>query len=75
MMTATATQSTIRILKSKFPEVCKWEMMLNLPLRENVTIVAVDPNDTSPKFEVTLEPFILRMIELEETYLIFVRSE
>ena len=75
LMTATATHSTIRILKSKFPEVSNWKMKLNLPSRENVTIVVVDPNDISSRFEDTLEPFINRMITMEETYLIIVRSK
>ena len=74
-MTATATSSTVRLLLNQLPEVKNWEFILNSPLRDNVTII-VPPADKIPsKFEVLLEPFIKRMVERHEVYLILVRGK
>ena len=73
-MTATATSRTVRILMDQLPEIKKWNLILNSPWRENATIVVPPPEILSPKFEVALEPFIVRMKELQEVYLILVRG-
>ena len=75
LMTATATRKTIRILTDQFPEVSKWKLLLNLPLRDNVTIL-VPPQDLIPSsFEITLQPFIDRIKKYGETILIIVRGK
>ena len=75
LMSATATRKTIRILTDQFPEVSKWKLLLNLPLRENVTIL-VPPQDFIPSsFEITLLPFIDRIKKYGETILILVRGK
>ena len=48
--------------------------MLNSPRREKVTVVVPNPEILSAKFEVVLEPFILRMVDFHESYLILVRG-
>ena len=75
MMTATATRKTIRILKDQFPEVSKWSMVLNPPMRKNVTILVPPVETISPKFEITLTPFIETMKQENKTFLILVRGE
>ena len=74
-MTATASQKTIRILKGQFPEISNWELILYLPLRENVTILT-PPSDIIPSdFTVILAPFVERMKLDGETYLVLVRGK
>ena len=74
MMTATASKKTMRVLQDQFPEVSSWKLLLNLPLRENVTILVPPPDIISPKYERTLAPFITSMKEEQKTYLIIVRG-
>ena len=74
MMTATATKKTMRVLQDQFPEVSSWKLLLNLPLRENVTVLVPPPDIISPKYERTLAPFITSMKEEQKTYLIIVRG-
>ena len=74
MMTATASTATVRILQNQFPEIVKWRLILNLPLRSNVTIVVPPPSLLASGFESTLVPFINRMKYQKETYLIIVRG-
>ena len=74
MMTATATSKTVRILMDQMPEIKKWKLMLNSLRREKVTVVVPNPEILSAKFEVLLEPFILRMVDFHESYLILVRG-
>ena len=75
LMTATATKKTIRILQEQFPEISRWKLMLNTPIRDNVTIVVPPPHLISSKFEITLSPFITRMLSRGETYLVLVRGK
>ena len=75
MMTATATRKTIRILKDQLPEISKWKMVLNLPIRNNVTILIPPVESISPKFETTLAPFIKTMKKEGKTFLILVRGK
>ena len=74
LMTATATRRTMRILQDQFPEVVRWEKILNLPIRKNVTIVVPPPDLISPNFIVTLSPFVEAMKENGLTFLILVRG-
>ena len=74
MMTATATKKTIRILKDQLPEISKWTMILNPPIRNNVTILVPPVEILSPKFENTLAPFIPEMKLERKTFLILVRG-
>ena len=74
MMTATATKKTMRILQDQFPEVTKWNNILNIPIRKNVTIIVPPTESVSSRFEDTLAPFISRMKVCNETYLILVRG-
>ena len=74
LMTATATKTTMRVLQDQFPEVSRWKMILNLPIRSNVTILVPPPEIISPKFETTLAPFINCMKQKDETYLVLVRG-
>ena len=74
LMTATATSRTVRLLMDELPEVKKWNLILNSPLKEGVTIVIPPTELLSPKFEVSLEPFIVRMRQ-GEIYLILVRGK
>ena len=74
LLTATATQKTLRILKDQFPEVSKWKTILNLPVRKNVTIVVPPPEIVSTKFEKTLSPFVTSMKRSQETFLVLVRG-
>ena len=73
-MTATATKKTIRVLQDQIPEVSRWKLILNTPFRSNVTILVPPPNIISSHFETTLAPFINRMRDMGETYLILVRG-
>ena len=74
LMSATATKKTMRVLQNQFPEVTKWKMVLNLPLRRNVTILVPPPEMISTKFETILIPFVTSMKQDNETYLILVRG-
>ena len=74
LMTATATKKTIRVLQNQFPEVSKWKLILNLPVRRNVTILIPPPDIISTSFEVTLRPFINSMRQEQKTFLILVRG-
>ena len=74
LMTATASQNTVKILKGQFPEISNWELILNLPVRDDVTILT-PPSDVVPSDFVTiLSPFVKRMKEHGETHLILVRG-
>ena len=75
LLTATATQKTLRILKDQFPEVSRWKTILNLPVRNNVTIVIPPPDLVSTKFEKTLSPFVTSMKNNHETFLVLVRGK
>ena len=75
LMTATATKKTIRILKSQFTEISRWELILNLPVRENVTMLIPPPDTISTNYTKILAPFVLRMHTTDETYLILVRGK
>ena len=75
LMTATATKKTMRVLTDQFPEVSKWEVILNPPTRKNVTIVIPPADIISSKFEITLIPFIDEMKKENKTYLILVLGE
>ena len=75
MMTATATEKTLRILKDQFPEINKWRTILNSPLRENVTIVVPPPEMLSSKVENLLEPFLNDIILNKKVYLVLVRGK
>ena len=74
LMTATATSKTIRILKSQFPEISKWKLSLNLPVRENVTILIPPPDIISTDFTKTMAPFINDIKVGNDTYLVIVRG-
>ena len=74
MMTATATRKTIRILKDQLPEVSKWTTILKPPSRQNVTILVPPVEVISPKFEVTLAPFIKMMKKERKSFLVIVRG-
>ena len=67
LMTAKATSKSIRLLTDQLPEIRKWNMILNSPMREGVTIIVPPSEILSSKFEVSLEPFIERMKLLKET--------
>ena len=70
----TATKLTMRVLKDQFPEVSNWKMILNPPIRTNVTLLVPPVETISPKFETTLAPFIQSMQQDNKTYLILVRG-
>ena len=76
LMTATASRKSIRTLQGQYPEITNWELILKLPLRDNVTILTPPPeafvNDTERLLE--LEPFIHRMKYKKEFYLVLVRG-
>ena len=74
MMTATATKKTMRVLQDQFPEVSQWKLVLNLPLRKNVTLLVPPPELVSSSFERTLAPFINSMKQEQKTLLIIVRG-
>ena len=74
LMTATATKKTIRILQSQFPEVLKWKMILNHPMRTNISLIVPSTDVVSKKLEDTLAPFITRMKIYNESYLVLVRG-
>ena len=74
MMTATATPKTQRVLQNQFPEIGKWKTLLNLPLRQNVTVIVPPTELISSKVEITLAPFILDMKQNPRIYLIIVRG-
>ena len=73
-MTATATSHTIRLLMEQLPEIKDWKIILNSPMRDNITLLIPPPEILSSKFEIALLPFISRMNELGEVYLILVRG-
>ena len=76
LMTATATRKTIRLIQNElFPEVNTWKLVLNPPIRKNCTLLMPPPWFFSASFETTLAPFIARMKELNEVYLIIVRGK
>ena len=74
-MTATATSQTIRLLMEQLPELKNWEVILHSPLRSNVTLVIPTPEILSSSYQTSLEPFIPRINELNEVYLVLVRGE
>ena len=74
-MTATATSKTIRVLMDQLPERKNWEVILNNPMRDNVTIVVPTPDMISSKYEEALAPFIGRINKKRENYLILVRGK
>ena len=73
-MTATASKKTVRILKDQFPEISNWELILNVPVRDDVTILTPPSDQVSPDFTVTLAPFLKRIKENDETFLFLVRG-
>ena len=73
LMTATASSSTVRILKSQFPEIKGWHMIMNAPLRDNVTLVIPPRDIISGDLETSLAPFI-EDIKDGKTYLVIVRG-
>ena len=70
MMTATATNKTIRVLQNQLPEISNWTNLLSLPTRENVVMIVPPPEELSSKVEVLLEPFIKDMKSNSTVYLI-----
>ena len=74
-MTATATSQTIRLLMEQLPELKSWEVILNSPMRNNITLVIPAPEILSSNFETSLQPFISRINEMNEIYLVLVRGE
>ena len=74
LMTATASQRTIRTLKEQFPEIKKWNLILNLPIRNNVTILTPPSDIISSNYVVTLAPFVSSMKSSGETFLVLVRG-
>ena len=74
LQTATASMKTVSILKEEFPEVKKWKIVANVPFRASVSIIAPPPSAISSKFQDVLEPFIERIVDFDECYLILVRS-
>ena len=75
LMTATATQKTIRVLKSQLPEISKWRNLIHSPLRTNCVNIVPPPEILSSKLEVLLAPFVKDMRIHNTTYLILVRGE
>ena len=73
LMTATASSSTVRLLKSQFPEIKSWHDVITPPLRHNVTMVVPPPKIVSSRLDVSLAPFISDM-NSGRTYLIIVRG-
>ena len=65
---------TVRLLIDELSEVKKWNLILNSPLREGVTIVIPPTELVSLKFEVSLEPLILRMRQ-GEIYLVMLQRK
>ena len=74
LQTATASSKTVRVLQCEFPEITNWRKMIQVPFRQNVTLIIPPPSTISSKFQITLEPFINRILDFDETYLILVRS-
>ena len=74
LMTATATQKTIRILQNQLPEISNWVNYLSLPVRDNVVMVVPPPEKLSAKVETLIEPFVQDMKVNGTTYLFLVRS-
>ena len=74
LMTATASSKTVRLLLDQMPEIRKWKMMMNSPMREGISILVPPSDILSTKFEVCLEPHISRMKLHGEVYLILVRG-
>ena len=75
LMTATATTKTMRVLQDQFPEVSRWKLVLNLPLRKNITILVPPPEIVSPNYARTLIPFIASMNQDQKIHLIIVRGK
>ena len=75
LMTATATNKTMRVLQDQFPEVSKWKHVLHLPFRKNVTLLIPPPDIVSPSYARTLVPFINSMKQDHKVYLIIVRGK
>ena len=73
LMTATASSSTVRLLKSQFSEIKSWHMLMSAPIRDNVTLVIPPRDIISGQLETSLVPFI-EDIRRGKTYLIIVRS-
>ena len=63
LMTATASSSTRRLLMNQLPELKNWEVILNSPMRDNVSLIVPPPERVSSKFEVILEPFAKRFLK------------
>ena len=74
LMTATATNKTMRVLQDQFPELTNWKHVLHLPFRKNVTLLVPPPEIVSPNFARTLLPFITSMKQDHKVYLIIVRG-
>ena len=74
LQTATASCKTMSVLQNEFPEIGKWNKIINVPFRENVTLIIPPSNVISSKYQETLEPFIKRILNFGESHLILVRS-
>ena len=74
LMTATASATTLRLLQNQFPEIRKWQNLLNPPLRDNVTLVIPPPKILSSSPDVLLAPFIADM-NSGRVYLVIVRGK
>ena len=74
LQTATCSSKSVRILKEEFPEIDKWNNIINVPFRTNISIIIPPPSDISSKYQVTLEPFVRRMEDFGENHLVLVRS-
>ena len=74
IQTATATSKTIRQFEGEFPEVQKWNKILNVPYRPNISII-IPPTETLPsQYQHLLSPFVKRIIDQQEPHLFIVRS-
>ena len=74
LQTATATSKTVRMLQEEFPEVSNWNKIVEVPFRQNISVIIPHPKNISSKFQVTLEPFITCIVDFGESHLILVRS-
>ena len=73
-LTATATSKTVRVLMDQLPELKNWGVILNSPMRDNITLVIPPPDLLSAKFEEVLVPHIKMINDHKKVYLILVRG-
>ena len=74
LQTATATSRTLRLLEAEFPEVIKWNKILNVPFRPNISIIVPPPAVLPSQYQDLLAPFVRRITDYQEPHLIIVRS-